>query len=67
LGNVKHYLLIEESTMMKKISAYEKFLRENDLRRKEARKLRKQGLTWAEIGLHLGVTRQRAQQMGSKK
>jgi len=66
LGNVKHYLLIEKSTM-KKISAYEKFLRENDLRRKEARKLRKQGLTWAAIGLHLGVTRQRAQQMGSKK
>ena len=53
--------------MMKKISAYEKFLRENDLRRKEARKLRKQGLTWAAIGMHLGVTRQRAQQMGSKK
>jgi predicted transcriptional regulator len=52
---------------MKKISAYEKFLNENNLRRKEAKKLRKQGLSWAAIGLHLGVTRQRAQQLGAGK
>jgi hypothetical protein len=52
---------------MKTKQIYRQLLDASKSRKKEARKLRKQGLTWTAIGVHLGVTRQRAQQIGKEK
>ena len=35
-------------------------------RQKQVRSMRASGLSWTQIGLALGVTRQRAQQLGRK-
>lgn len=53
---------------MKKVSPhYKAMLDEGKRRTKEAKRLRKQNYTWTAIGKLLGVSRQRAFAMGSKK
>ena len=43
---------------------YRKMLDASRARRKEVIRLRNAGLTWKAIGIHLGISRQRAQQIG---
>jgi len=46
---------------------YNNRLRAESLRRSaRIAKLREKGMTWAQIGERLGISRQRAQQLGSK-
>ncbi len=53
--------------MDKKLTAWNKASKDRaEKRRKLVRDLRKKNKTWAEIGLLLGVSHQRAQQIGSK-
>ena len=51
--------------MMKRNQLYKQFLLDSSKRKKHVIKLRKLGLTWAAIGKEIGVSRQRAQKIGS--
>lgn len=46
---------------------YHQMLKASRKRQREVLKLRNAGLTWEAIGKHLGVSRQRAQQIGKSK
>lgn len=51
---------------MKKLTAWNKAEKAKaDKRKAQVRKARKRGLTWREIAAMLGVSRQRAQQLGA--
>lgn len=52
---------------MKLKPLYKQLLTASKARKKQVVALRKQGLSWTAIGQHLGVTRQRAQQIGGGK
>lgn len=52
---------------MKMKTTYEKVLALSKTRKKQIAELRKASMTWAEIGAALGISRQRAQQLGAKK
>lgn len=52
---------------MKIKTAERLYLKEVEARKKRVRGLKKQGYTWAAIGKLLGITQQRAQQIGKVK
>lgn len=47
--------------------SYNEMIKNSNKRKSGVLKLRKAGLTWEAIGKHLGVSRQRAQQIGESK
>jgi len=51
---------------MKMQTTHRLYMKEVEKRRKQIKVLRAQRLTWTAIGKALGITRQRAQQIGSK-
>lgn len=52
---------------MKIKTAHQLYMKEVAARRRKVLAMRKQNMTWKVIALALGVTRQRAQQIGSAK
>ena len=52
---------------MKIKTAHQLYMKEVSARRKQVLAMRKQKMTWKAIALALGVTRQRAQQIGAVK
>ena len=52
---------------MKMKTTHRLYMKEVASRKRQVRSLRQQGLTWTAIGVVLGVTRQRAFQLGRNK
>jgi predicted transcriptional regulator len=52
---------------MKIKTAYDKMLAASAARKKQVHAMREAGMRWTQIAKALGITRQRAQQIGSKK
>jgi hypothetical protein len=65
---VAHFLKINyHAATMKITTAKQLYTKALMKRREKILAMRKAGLTWAVIGLNLGITRQRAQAIGGKK
>lgn len=58
--------IIYSAATMKITTSHRLYLKALDQRRKQIRKMRLSGLTWTAIGNAMGITRQRAQKIGSK-
>lgn len=59
--------LCKNTATMKITTAHRLYMKQVEARKTKVRKLRQLGMTWKAIGLSMGITHQRAQQLGIPK